>query len=139
MDAPKCRLCDKRHYGQCVSFGKAGPPAKKTRASLPRSQGSKITGDKSNGGKHNEEQVQESDQKRKAGERTMVRDSGGPSSSAEQAGKTVSSKESLTGQVSKIDSGLLVDGVCPTCGTNLDARNRERDRRRGYMRERRKK
>lgn len=28
MDAPKCRLCEKRHYGQCASFGGVSPPDK---------------------------------------------------------------------------------------------------------------
>lgn len=33
----------------------------------------------------------------------------------------------------RLDDGADKEDVCPTCGTNLEARKRERDRRREYM------
>ena len=37
-----------------------------------------------------------------------------------------------------LEAEFLEDVFCPTCGTNMSARERERKRRKKYMRERRK-
>jgi len=79
MDAPKCRLCHKRHYGACP---------------VP--------------------DVVEASQKKKI--------------------------EATPGSAVKLtenDSGLIVEGICPHCRTDLDAVNRRLKYQRELMRVRR--
>jgi hypothetical protein len=82
MDAPKCKICNKRHYGQCAGldefskYMQASPPEKKEIMAAVVSAAVRREGEKK-------------------GDR------------------------------------------CPTCGTNLAARRKERERRRLYMRGRR--
>ena len=120
MEAPLCRLCEKRHYGTC-----AAPRV----ASEPRARPSK---------------------KRV---RTTKHQPGPPAGFSDSLDTTdpvlLPVKKSDKVKESDSDStfpdgpipleDFIARDFCPTCGTNLAAKRKERERRRKYMKDRRKK
>lgn len=98
MEAPKCKLCETRHYGLCAAaVVPSEPRARRSKRPAPGPPAKNLTA-------------------------TEI-----------LARRELPLKKSDKAKVSENDSD-----ICPTCGRNLAARDKERARRRAWMRKRRK-
>ena len=130
MEAPLCRLCAKRHYGTCADPVIARQPrARKQRVRTTKHQPGLVQAPV----KTYRDDGLEDDPALTEGAKNEICNHG------KQLGDIYAFcllADGHAGDHEYVSSSSDAD-VCPSCGTNLAAKRKERDRRRQYMQRRR--